>query len=218
MVKNKEVYFIRHGKLLLNYKNHADMPMHILADLASKKIDPPIDSLFLKKNINKLSKIIPFGKLDVIYASPSKRCRESAEFISDYINKKDNKKIPIITSLELKEVKFDLHKIYKGKNKVVFKNLNDDVFKAMVTGVGSESAKTAQMRINKFMNKIKKNKSKRILVISHDFVMRVIEIYAKNNGAKGGISLVNLKDTQRNDYLNGFGINVNFKKVVPVNF
>ncbi len=98
------------------------------------------------------------------------------------MDKGNIKKVSIITSLELREVKFNLHKIYKNKNEFVFKNLNNDVFKAMMTGVGSESAKIVEARIDEFMNKIKKDKDKKILVVSHDFVMRIIEIYAKMNG------------------------------------
>lgn len=218
MDNNKKIYFIRHGKLLLPYKNHSDMPMHVLASLASKKIGPSIDSLFLKKNINKLSRLIPLNGLDIIYVSPSRRCKETAKFIKDYIERKNNKKVSVITFLEVKEVKFDLYKIYKNKKEFNFKNLNDDVFRAMITGINSEPVKIVQARINKFMHKIKKNKNKKILVISHDFVMRIIEIYIKNNGQKKDIAYADLKNTQKNDYLNGFSVDRNFRKITPVTF
>lgn len=218
MIENKKIYFIRHGKLLLNYKSHAEMPMYVLADLASRKIDPPVDNLFLKKNINKLLKIIPIDELDIIYVSPSRRCKETAKFIGDYIEKNNNKKVSIIISSEIKEVEFDLYRIYGEKKEFNYETLNDDVFEAMISGVGGDPVKIVQSSVNKFMDKIEKNKNKKILVISHDFIMRVMEIYIKISNTKKEITFTDLKNTQRNDYLNGFSMYKRLGKLMPIIF
>lgn len=218
MTQNKKLYFIRHGKLLLPYKNHEDMPMKILADLASTKINPPIDKMFLNANINKLEEVINLNELDVIYASPSKRCQQTAEFIQNFITKNSNRNIDIEVLSELKEVKFDLNKIYENEKKFYFKNLNEDVFNAMISGVGSESIKVIQKRVDKIMEKINHDITGEVLIITHDFVMRVIEIYIKNKGANKDIVCADLKNTHRNDYLRGFKTNSNYNELSTIGF
>lgn len=210
--KNLKLIFIRHGKLSLPYKSHAEMPMNVLSDLALKKIDPSIDRDFAKEIVVKLLKKINLCDIDVIYVSPSRRCKETAKFIIKSINLR-NKKIPVIVSRELKEATFYLDKIYKDEKKFNFKTLNKNVLNAMITGIGSESAKVMQNRVDRFINKIKNNENKKVVIISHDFIMRVVEIYLKNGGNLKNITRSDLKKTQKNDYFCGFNVDGNFKKI-----
>jgi broad specificity phosphatase PhoE len=110
MFRNFSLFFIRHGKLLLPYKDHSEMPFTALANLASGKIDPPIDKSFIKSLITQISSVIPFKNLKKIYTSPSRRCLETAMVVRDFINQKFHRKPKVIINQELKEIRFDLKK------------------------------------------------------------------------------------------------------------
>ena len=47
----RNLIFIRHGKLDLPYASHDVMPIAVLNDLATKKLDPASDNDFFKANI-----------------------------------------------------------------------------------------------------------------------------------------------------------------------
>ena len=51
-MKEKHLFFIRHSKLLLPYKNHSEMPFKVLADLASEKLNPSVDEQFTLSKFN----------------------------------------------------------------------------------------------------------------------------------------------------------------------
>ncbi|PIV52035.1 hypothetical protein COZ73_00920 [Candidatus Falkowbacteria bacterium CG_4_8_14_3_um_filter_36_11] len=207
MQKDYSLFFIRHGKLLLPYKSHNKMPFQILADLAIEKLNPPIDKIYTIKLIKKISKIIPFDKLDIIYTSSSKRCLETSKLIKQFIHQKLKKEIDIKIIYELKEIYFNLDKIYPKNKNFNPKYLNNNVLKAMakIDDKTCEPVNTVSYnRINKIFKKILKIRNKKILFVTHDFIMRVIEIYIKNKGGKRIITYKGLKKTDRNKYLCGF--------------
>ncbi len=206
MAKNYSSFFIRHGKLLLPYKNHNEMPFEVLADLGSFKLDPSIDNEFTAAQMPQLANNVPFGNIEKIYASPSKRCQDTAQFIEKFILGNYKNKVDVVTSLGLGEIKFDLAKIYPHKDRENFdiESINDVVFGAMInSSENCESADSAYKRIDYFLRSIGTNGSN--LFITHDFIMRVIEIYIRNKGeASHVVTYEELKSTQRNLYLHGF--------------
>ncbi|MBI2642254.1 MAG: histidine phosphatase family protein [Candidatus Wildermuthbacteria bacterium] len=212
MKKDCSLFFIRHGRLLLPYKDHSEMPFKVLTDLASLKLNPPIDKKFAIEQISQLAENIPLQDVKNIYASPSKRCQDTAQFIGEFIFKSYRKNIDVVTSLELSEIKFDLAKIYPHKDNENFgiESINDAVFRAMVNpGENCESASSAYKRIAGFLGSIMMKESS--LFVTHDFIMRIIEIYIRNRREMGNvIAYGELKNTQRNMYLHGFATNFTF--------
>lgn len=207
-INNCSIFFARHGKLLLPYKNHGEMPYGVIADLASKKLNPPIDKKFSLGLIKIMSKIIPLEKIVKIYASPSKRCQETAALIENFIKKYFNNDVAIDTMFELKEIDFDLRKIYSLPDSDNFdiKKINNKVFEAMARGKNCELASDVYKRVDKIFSVLKeKDDTKKSLLITHDFFMRIIEIYINNKGKKKVLITHNkLKNTKRNGYLSGF--------------
>lgn len=220
-----KLFFIRHGKLDLPYKSHDEIPFDILADLGLEKLNPSLDEKFNIKLIDELMDIIPLNKISKIYTSPSKRCLGGARLFVKFIKKKfgvDN--TPVVINNDLREVYFDLRLINKQQNltkkltDVSIEKINQAVLRAMVTGEGSESAEKAYKRISHFARLFKlDNDNKDIyLIITHDFLMRVIEVYIKNKKPMSRkINYANLKNTKRNLYFKGFATNNLFSKFVP---
>ncbi len=208
MKKNLCLFFIRHSKLLLPYKNHSAMPIKIIVDLALNKLNPPIDPAISKILIKRAKMYIPFCKITKIYSSPSKRCASTASFIKDFIKINCSYKIPIILKKELREVCFELNKIIGREKRIInISIINDRVFYAMNDSKYCEPMPKIIKRINGLFNYFSDNHSNsdKFLIITHDFLMRVIEIYIKNKGIiKNKITYEELKKTKRNNYLKGF--------------
>jgi len=209
MKKNLSLYFIRHGKLSLPYKDHNEMPFEILADLAIEKLNPALNTRANRKLFSKIAKIIPFKDISRIYTGPSKRCRDSAKLISKIILKQNKRSLPITVIRNLREVEFDLRKIYSKKfyHPGKIQDLNKSVLKAMLNKRYAESlAKTYQRAdaIFKSIARFPKNDEK-FLLITHGFFMRVLELYIKKHGAKNiKIAPQDLLRTKRNTYFRGF--------------
>src|SRR3989338_6027870 len=86
--KKQQLFFIRHGKLRLPYKDHSKMPFSVIADLANSKMSPSIDRDYIIKAIKRLSDTIPLDAIQYIYASPERRCQETARFVREFVKKK----------------------------------------------------------------------------------------------------------------------------------
>ena len=110
----------------------------------------------------------------------------------------------------MREVDFDLNEIYQSfrldRNNSSINEINNNVLKAMVSGCHSESFAEAYRRVIGLFKLLDKNKKgTKCLVVTHDFIMRVIEIHIKNNGQINLSKIYNeLKNTKRNLYLQGF--------------
>ena len=212
MTQDYSLFFIRHGKLLLPYKDHSEIPIEVLADLATLRLNPPIAKEFTKEQILQLAENIPLQDVRKIYASPSKRCQDTADLIGKYIVENHGRRVEIVTSSELREVYFELTKIYplRGKRDFSIDSINDAVLQAMVnSNENCESIHSAYKRIDDFFSSVIPKESS--LFVTHDFLMRVIEIYIKHGRTPRHIITYNeLKNTQRNTYLHGFATNLAF--------
>lgn len=216
MERKTNLFFIRHGKLLLPYKNHSEMPFQVLADLASGKLNPSIDREFASSLLKEISVRVPFKDLEIIYTSPSKRCNETASLIADFISKEFRKRVQIVKISELIEITFDLNKLYFGRSKDHFdiEGINNKVFLEMIKGDKCESTLDAYNRVGSVFKKI--DKSKTCLLVTHDFFMRIIEIYIKNQGKDNPLIIYDtLRKTKRNLYLHGFSTDSSFSSFSP---
>lgn len=202
-------FFKRHGKLDLPYQDHDHMPPEILQALGNKTLSPGIDHNFIN-NFFSDARLEPLCNCTHIFASPIRRCQETAQILAEKIFQKTGKKILIITDANLREVDFDLKKI-KQKNTVPTQSISDlnaSVLEAIFLGDQAESLAACYQRLQYFFtsNIFLQNPSS--IIISHDFIMRIIELYfIKKNSTE--ITLVDLLTTQRNDYLCGFQVNEN---------
>lgn len=218
MENEHSLFFLRHGKLTLPYKDHSEMPMNVLADLASSKLNPPIDAEFALQQIPRLSAAIPFKDIGKIYNSPALRCRETAGFLSKFIFESYGRSIEPVTTEALREIKFDLSKILSQGDENTFNinSLNDSVFKAMTTDSEyCESVNSAYRRVDGFLKV--SGSSEPTLFITHDFIMRVIEIYIRGKRERQSeMTYEGLKKTKRNLYLQGFATDPSFESFLAI--
>ena len=114
----------------------------------------------------------------------------------------------------LKEIYFDLEKlsaVFDGQTMIKERGIhgaNSLVFKGMVSGVHCESVKEACERVDVLFEEIKKLGKGTHIFITHDFFMRVIEVYIHRKGMEYyPITVEELERTRRNTYLSGFSTN-----------
>lgn len=204
-------YFIRHSKLNLPYKNHSEIPFKVMVDLGLNKLSPEVDNEYTKKQIIEFKNKINLEKIDVIYSSPAQRCRETARYLKNLIGKEHKIDLPIIVVPEISEIIFDLS-ILEDKSQDI-QLINHFVFEQMISGENAENYKNAFTRIDSFLKEVKKQNFDNAIFITHDFIMRIIELYIKNKGnILKNLTINNLQNTRRNDYLTGFSVNNNFSE------
>lgn len=204
----KTVLFLRHGKLDLPYRDHAEMPFDVFADLGSGKLNPPIDTAFAGAAIHSFraeAMCLPGTR---IISSPSRRCLETASYFSSVLG--DVPSTRILTSSALAEVEFDL-RILNAENRIAaalsahdITAANAAVFHGMLSGQGCELVSDVYSRVEEAFKLIRAEESP-VVCFTHDFFMRVIEIYIHRRGVPYfEVTMDDLLRTKRNTYLNGF--------------
>lgn len=217
-----KVYFIRHGKVDLPYKDHLEMPYEVLDDLATSRLDPSIvensKGLFLQE-----IKSLPLGEIDVIYFNSSgfqsKRSKESALLIRQILKEKYNKEVPIFGDPNLKEIDFNLNDILP---KEIFLErgmpaIRETLHNAIINQGPVEQIEHIYHRTKSVFNNLKRHEenNETVLLVSHDFYMRTVEVYLKKTRDPAKVSISDLDETSLNTYFKGFGTSYdlrNFKR------
>ncbi len=153
-----KVYIIRHGETIFNKKR-----------ITQGWKDSPLT----KKGIESARSHGNFLKsksIEIIYSSDLGRCIETSKIISSIIKKK------IILSNKIRERNFG---IFNGKSDKLIKNKNFFIYPGIKAPKG-ESFKQSKNRIIYFLNSIKSQKFKIILLVTHEGPMRSIISYYKN--------------------------------------
>lgn len=204
-MKNLDLIFLRHGKLDLPYKSHGEMPLSVISDLGTGKLNPPVDEIYTQKLIDNLFSQHSFGEFANIFPSPFNRCQRTAALVKEYLEKKQADKIKIETMAEAREVEFDLEKIIErnGGSDFDIAKINNSVFSAMISGQDCESMSDICNRVEKIFAMLSADKMRK-MIISHDFLMRVIELFIRRKGNLQEITYADLLDTTRNNYFCGF--------------
>lgn len=207
-MKNTKIkyIFIRHSKLDLPYKDHSEMPLSVITDLGTKKLNPGIDINFLKNKFEVLSTQLPFENVSRIVVSPSQRCIETGNSMAEMVDQKTKNHIPIFQEQYLVEVHFNVLKIIKDLNtKPSLAELNNLIFQAM-TGLreGSELIDSVLNRMNKVINKFKKSDGI-TLFVTHSFMLEALQMHILNkNTSNKNEQYETLLKVPRIQYASGF--------------
>lgn len=212
MTNKIKIYFIRHSKLDLPYENHLKMPYEILDDLATSKLDPSIEKnseeLFLEATEN-----LPLKDVDVIYFNnsnfQSKRSKESAFLISEILQEKYNKKVLLLGSPNLKEIDFSLKDILPKEKflKYGMPAVRTALYNAIINQGPVEQIDHIYRRTESIFKSLKKyqEKAETVLLVSHDFYMRTVEVYLRKSKDHKKVAVTDLEKTALNTYFKGFG-------------
>jgi len=149
-----DLFFIRHAKTRLNIKNK----------FIGQKLNPKI----MKPDEKQIAKLeTSMKEIDLVFSSPAERCKNTLELVTN--------KIPQITDL-LKEINYgsaegkDLNYLLTNHPEIVraWKNGEDPKFPE------GENQLEVIKRIKKFLKSIGEYENKKILVCTHNVVLRSI--------------------------------------------
>jgi len=196
------------------------MPFSVLAELGNGNLNPPIDIAYTNKRVDEVLRIFLPENIHTIFASPSQRCQDTAQLIVSALNKAqattEVKSLP-----SLAEVHFDLYgldrrfNVQKEMQKKGIVALNSGVFEGMVSGEHCESMGSICRRVQEIFSTLQNTSRGIALCITHDFLMRVIELSIKRVRSCESITVQQLEGTQRNGYLSGFATNAALDAFVP---
>ncbi len=211
MQQNESKYFfIRHGQLVSPYLNHLKMDYDTLADLSTSRLNPSINSnaraLFSQQTSG-----IDFSQVKVIYYNDSGfqsvRSRESAELIQEVLQQKYRHKISLVGLRELREVQFDVRKLISKDEfkKAGMPAIRTALYAEQINGnKNTESINEMTKRIERIRRVISKHADGDILFITHDFFMRVLEVFINRVEQLAGVTVADLERTELNYYFGGF--------------
>ncbi|MBI4132971.1 MAG: histidine phosphatase family protein [Candidatus Sungbacteria bacterium] len=214
------IYIIRHSKLDVPYQSHLEMPYEVLADLASGKLDPGIAPGSRELFFEAAGSVLPLNQVGAIYynnsGKQSRRSKESAELVQSIIKEKHARGVSLIGNPDIKEVDFDLTKILPKEEfeKHGMPAIRSALYKAEIDGRVVESIADMYARIERIFTLLKQHESKgeTVLIISHDFFMRVMEVYATMTKKADEVKLQYLERTILNTYFRGFGASYDLKQ------
>lgn len=214
--------FLRHGKLDLPYADHSEMPFSVFADLGTGVLNPPVNAKHADQRIEQIKQLAGISGTQFIMASPAERCQETANILNSTLRGMSGT-LPHETSALLSEVKFDLRSLNTGgeiERALEVQDItrvNDAIFTAMISGKYCEPIEHIYNRVQSLFERLGNNELKPCLCITHDFLMRVIEIYIRRNGIVfESISLSELQRTRRNTYLSGFATDQDLKTFLEI--
>lgn len=218
----RKIYFLRHSKLALSYKDHEAMPFKVLDDLSTSRLEPGIDEVTTKKllidldNKNDLSQV-----RDIYYNSSdfqSKRSSATAKAVHDFIKDKYNIECELVKLPELHEINFSLHDLVTEEE---FESqglplLRDRLYEAILADKLSENASEIYERIRVIFNKVKKVGEHDSILITHNFFMRILEAYLTKTKDDKELLLNDILQTGINGYLRGFYVNEDLGNFIKI--
>lgn len=192
---------VRHSKLMPPYNNYDGLSLHDLDMLATERIQPHIDRDFALAKIQKYLAcgLIKKGSVDAVYHSPSVRSRETAGLLAAELS------IPEIEESDfLGEIIFSPKKLVSP---AAFKSegmaeVRERVYEAVEQGKGGESTRELRERITSVRKLIADNHNRNIVIVTHGFFMRPLQLALFENKQKFTVS-----DQRRSinpGYLEGF--------------
>ena len=211
--RQQKIFFIRHGKVDLPYRDHSEMPYEVLDDLATSTIDPGLDST-CEHLFSQVAEQLPVAEISTIYFNDSgyqsNRSEKSAQLIRGYIQRHFDRAVPLVGNSDLREVRFSVKALVTKERfqKEGMPAIRTALYQDQIDGRQSESIRELYTRINSIFTLLEKHRrlDETVLLVSHDFFMRVIDVYLNKTKKAAEVQLADLEKTALNSYFQGFGI------------
>ena len=196
-----KITFVRHGSLKPPYHDYNQLSLNDLTKLALQKVEPDVDAEELKKRVqlNELKK----SKFEVIFTSPSKRARQTAKIMAKLLSITDIKE-----AAELREIIFNPKKLvdkneYKKRG---LQSVREGLFSAIEEGTNIEKTPEILHRVLMFKKRMKKSHYSSVLVITHGFFLRIVDLHLHN--PRHILNAKSLNAATNYDYVRGFSISL----------
>jgi len=196
-----KITFLRHGPLLPPYDDYNKLSLDQLNDLALQNIDPSINKTIVRKRIS--SNVLLNEAFDIAYISPSVRTVETARIINQHTEIKNTEILD-----ELKEIVFTPKNLVDKKRykQSGLQAVREGLFEALENGSNTENLQDIVTRISRLENKIISTTHSSVLIITHGFLLRILQLYFKQ--PKKIINAKSLNEAVNYDYVSGFSVSI----------
>lgn len=194
-----KITFLRHGPLLEPFDNYNELSLHELSQLAKQEIDPSVDTSKINVGISTNDYLLK--KYDVLYVSESQRTSDTAAELSKTISLP-----PEIKLQELNEIVFDPSELVTEKEyeKEKLTIIRKSLFRSLADNSNIETGEKVLQRISKLEKILKRTKADAVLIITHGFFMRYLDIFYRHNSQD--FSEEALNQAINYDYASGFTV------------
>jgi len=160
--------------LLDSDSNYHKLSYSKFMKLMLQKTDPTL----ARKN-NCLNMIRIPRDIEVIYHSPTKRARQTAEYIKERLDNKP--RVDSSLEKELAEVKFSKNILRKKEfeNRDGLRGVRKIILKRWYEGENIETFEDSLLRVKELHKFLCQSKEKSIIIISHGWYLRLLELYFK---------------------------------------
>lgn len=193
--------FVRHADLKYPYNNYDRLSLKQLDLLATEKTQPHISSKVAKSKIKThlADSFIVKDGVDAIYYSPASRAKETATILADMLNVSETKELDY-----LQEIAFSPKKLVPS---AVFKHegmdaIREAVYKAVEQDTAGETTAALVARVHQIQALLADNNGRTIIVVTHGFFMRLLQIALLRN--KLTFTVSDQRQAVNYDYLQGF--------------
>jgi len=219
-----KIYFLRVDKINCPDENLDILPSVVIRELSlvPSNYEIEINTAKTFRLAHARNASVPFNEINHIFTAGSKRCKITAKVVAEYIRRKYLKKVDMANLYLLNEINFRIDKIcpeFVNSYKTLSPEFIDDqIFKAMFMSDWCESVTQVYWKLEYLFDFLKKFKhEKSVLIIGHEYSLRVAELFIRRKKTNG-VTIDDLKKTQKNFPLHGFvtDIDCNFLKPLPL--
>jgi broad specificity phosphatase PhoE len=168
------MYIIRHNYLMPPYDNYEKLSLNELDDLATHKINPPIQKP-IKPEIEKLIRKINFAGIDNVYCSEAIRTQETYKSLQDHFPIKPH----AIIEKDLNEIFFSPLLLIDSYDDQPLQAVRKDLYSWILNKrTGVEDYNSLKKRIDNICNHYA---TKDVICFSHGFLIRLLKSYKLQN-------------------------------------
>ncbi len=195
------VTFLRHCMLNPPFDNYDVLSIDQLSQLSLQEIDPAID----KQKLPYLIDVSVIEKsYDTIFHSPSLRAKQTAQYVGEMVQCHT-----IIESREVREIVFDPKRLVTQEEflELGLQAVRNGLFHALETDSNYEHRSEINTRLHTFFLKLSESAFENVLIVTHGFLLRIIELGLKNRSIKHGkYTYAELTNATNYSYCKGFTI------------
>lgn len=196
-----KVIFVRHADLKYPYNNYDGLSLQKLDLLATEKIQPHINAKLARSKIKKhiADGFLVKNGVDAIYYSSAPRAKETAALLANALNIKVVKELEYLHEIAFSPKKLISNSMFESKG---MEAVREAVYKAVEQNTADETTSAMTARIHQIQSLIANNGGRTIIIVTHGFFMRLLQIALLHNKLTFNVS--DQKRAVNYGYLQGF--------------
>lgn len=195
------VIFVRHADPKQPYDNYNELSLNELDLLATNQTQPHINTKVARSKIKKhiSDGFLPKNRVDAIYYSSALRSKQTAALIAEELNALETNELDYLSEIAFSPKRLVSNSMFEinGMDAV-----REELYKAVAKSTADEPTPAIVERIHQTQLLISNNSTRTIVVVTHGFFMRLLQIALLKD--KLTFSVSDQKRATNYDYLQGF--------------